>query len=63
MYAIRSYYDTLKFSLGESGVIVHELKELRDQIKYLNDLNTTNTATNLKILSTQRSILGETATT
>jgi len=54
--------DTLKFSLGESGVIVHELKELRDQIKYLNDLNTTNTATNLKILSTQRSILGETAT-
>jgi len=54
--------DTLKFSLSESGAIATQLNDLKAQIKYLNDLNTTNTATNLKILSTQRSILGETVT-
>lgn len=49
--------DTLKISFNENSVIVNELKQMRTQLEYLNGLNTTQTATQLKTLSATRALI------
>jgi hypothetical protein len=48
--------ETLKISFNENSVIVNELKAMREQLAYLNGLNTTQTATQLKTLSATRAL-------
>lgn len=49
--------DTLKISFNENSIIVNELKQMRTQLEYLNGLNTTQTATQLKTLSATRALI------
>lgn len=49
--------DTLKISFNENSAIVNELKQMRTQLEYLNGLNTTQTATQLKTLSATRALI------
>jgi hypothetical protein len=49
--------DTLKFSLNENSVIVEELRALRSEVVYLNSLNLTQTATQVKTLSATRALI------
>jgi hypothetical protein len=49
--------ETLKISFNENSVIVNELKAMREQLSYLNGLNTTQTATQLKTLSATRALI------
>lgn len=49
--------ETLKISFNENSVIVNELKAMREQLSYLNGLNTTQAATGLKVLSATRALI------
>lgn len=49
--------DTLKISFNENSAIVNELKQMRTQLEYLNGLNTTQTATQIKTLSATRALI------
>lgn len=49
--------ETLKISFNENSVIVNELKAMKEQLVYLNGLNTTQAATQLKTLSATRALI------